>query len=148
MSTYTSILYQTVFFTKYRNPTLSKHIRPFLFDYIGSILTNKKCHSYAVGGVEDHLHLVFSLHPTVCLSDLVKSIKISSSIWLKEHEIKNDFKAWQTGYGAFTYSKEALDNLKNYVARQEEHHRKQSFRVEYIGMLDEFGVEFEEKYLF
>ena len=148
MGTYTSILYQVVFSTKYRKPTLLKTIRPDLFNYMGSILTNKKCRSYAVGGVDDHVHLVFSLHPTVALSDLVKSIKVASSIWMKEHTVRNDFKSWQVGYGAFTYSSEALETLKKYVAKQEEHHKKQSFREEYIGLLEELEVEFEERFLF
>ena len=148
MGTFTSIYYQVVFSTKNRKPTLLKAIRPDLFDYIGSILTNKKCRSYAVGGVDDHVHLVFGLHPTVALSNLVKSIKIASSIWMKENTVRNNFDSWQVGYGAFTYSLEALENLKGYVANQEAHHHSQSFREEYIGMLGEFEIEFEERFLF
>ena len=87
MSTYTQILYQLVFSTKYRERTMIKENRPELFKYIWGILKHNKCHLYRINGVEDHLHIVTHLHPTVALSSLIKDIKVSSSKHIKEHNL-------------------------------------------------------------
>ena len=147
MSTFTQVLYQVVFSTKYREKTLSKDNRKELFQDIWGILKNKKCHLYRVGGVEDHLHIAFSLHPTISLSNLVKDIKLGSTDFIKEKDIFPDFKGWQDGYAAFTYSIDAKDNLIEYIKNQEEHHRNVSFKDELIALLKEHHIEFEEKYL-
>jgi putative transposase len=111
MSTYTQILYQIVFSTKKRERTLIKDNRKELFTYIWGILQNKKCHLYRINGVEDHLHIVTHLHPTVALSGLIKDIKVASSGYIKEKALFPDFSAWQEGYGAFTYSIKDKDRL-------------------------------------
>ena len=147
MSTYTQILYQIVFGTKYREKVLLKDVRDELFKYITGLIKNKNCHLYIINGVEDHIHIVTHLHPTVSLSSLVKDIKLASSIYIKEKNLFKDFINWQEGYGAFTYSIKEKDRLIEYVKNQEEHHRKKSFREEYVKLLDEHGIEFDEKYL-
>ncbi len=147
MSTYTQILYQIVFSTKNRDPTLTKNHRDELFKYIWGVLKNKKCHLYRINGVEDHLHIVTHLHPSVSLSSLVKDIKVSSSLYIKEQNLFEKFKSWQDGYGAFTYSIKEKDRLIEYVKNQEEHHRIKTFKEEYIELLHEHGIEFDEKYL-
>ena len=147
MSTYTQILYQIVFSTKYREPTLIKNNRDELFKYIWGVLKNKKCHLYRINGVEDHLHIVTHLHPSVSLSSLVKDIKVSSSLYIKEQNLFEEFTNWQDGYGAFTYSIKEKDRLIEYVKNQEEHHRIKTFKEEYIELLHEHGIEFDEKYL-
>lgn len=147
MSTYTQILYQIVFSTKSRKRVLTKENRPELFKYIWGILKNKNCHLYRINGVEDHLHIVTHLHPSVSLASLVKDIKVASSGHIKEAGLFPDFEGWQDGYGAFTYSIEAKDNLINYVKNQEEHHRTKSFKEELTELLRENQVEFDEKYL-
>ncbi|HRG40043.1 MAG TPA: IS200/IS605 family transposase [Saprospiraceae bacterium] len=147
MSTYTQILYQIVFGTKYREKVLLKDGRDELFKYITGLIKNKNCHLYIINGVEDHIHIVTHLHPTVSLSSLVKDIKLASSIYIKEKNLFKDFINWQEGYGAFTYSIKEKDRLIEYVKNQEEHHRKKSFREEYVKLLDEHGIEFDEKYL-
>ncbi len=147
MSTYTQILYQIVFSTKNRERTLISAHRKELFKYIWGILQNKKCHLYQMNGVEDHIHILTHLHPSVALSDLIKDIKLASSKFIKEQNIFPDFKGWQDGYGAFTYSIDRKDILINYIKNQEEHHRVKSFREEYTELLKEHGIEFEEKYL-
>ncbi len=100
-----------------------------------------------MNGVEDHIHILTHLHPSIALSDLIKDIKLASSKFIKEQNIFPDFKGWQDGYGAFTYSIDRKDILINYIKNQEEHHRVKSFREEYIVLLRENGIEFEEKYL-
>jgi putative transposase len=147
MSTYTQILYQIVFSTKYRQPTLEKEGRESLFKYIWGILKNKKCHLYRINGVEDHLHIVTHVHPSVALAALVKDIKLASSDHIKATGLFQDFGGWQDGYGAFTYAFSAKDNLVKYVKNQEEHHKTVTFKEELIALLKEHGVEFDEKYL-
>ena len=147
MSTYTQILYQIVFSTKYRERTLTKNNRDELFKYIWGLLKNKKCHLYRINGVEDHLHIVTHLHPTIALSSLVKDIKVSSSLYIKEQNLFENFTSWQEGYGAFTYSIKEKDRLIEYVKNQEAHHSIKTFKDEYIELLTEHEIEFDEKYL-
>ena len=147
MSTYTQILYQIVFSTKHREPSLEDGNRKELFKYIWGILKNKKCHLYQIGGVADHLHIITHLHPSVALSDLIKDIKLASTENIKSKDLFTAFKGWQDGYGAFTYSIDAKDKLINYVKNQEEHHKKKSFIEEYKELLAEHKIEFDEKYL-
>jgi len=115
MSTYTQILYQIVYSTKNRAPTLSEDHRKQLFQYIWGILKSKRCHLYRINGVEDHLHIVTHIHPTIALATLVKDIKLASSSHIKEQNLFNTFEGWQDGYAAFTYSIDAKDNLIAYV---------------------------------
>ena len=148
MSTYTQILYQIIFSTKNRELTLTKDKRDELFKYIWGLLKNKNCHLYRINGVEDHLHLITHLHPTVSLASLVKDIKLASSQYINTNGLFKQFNGWQEGYGAFTYSIKEKDRLIEYVKNQEEHHKLISFKEEYIDLLREHGIEFDEKYLF
>lgn len=147
MSAYTQILYQIVFATRASERALAPNNRPQLFKYIWGILQNNKSNLYRINGVDDHIHILTHLHPTVALSDLVKGIKVASSDFIKENNLFDNFNAWQEGYGAFTYSISAKDNLIEYIKNQEEHHKKFSFRDEYVQLLMEHNIEFDEKYL-
>ncbi len=147
MSTYTQILYHIVFSTKYRSRTLHVNGRPSLFRYITGILKNNKCKVYRINGVEDHLHMLIDLHPSISLANLVKDIKLASSKFIKENKLFPSFGGWQEGYGAFTCSYREKDALIAYVNNQERHHQKSSFREELIEFLNDEGVEYDEKYL-
>ena len=147
MSTYTQILYQIIFSTKNREPTLINESRERLFRYIWGILKNNKCHLYRINGMDNHIHILTSLHPAIALSDLIKNIKISSSKFIKENQVFPNFGYLQNGYGAFTYSYDAKNKLIEYIKNQEEHHKNISFLDEYKALLTEFKVEFDEKYL-
>jgi putative transposase len=147
MSTYTQILYQIVFSTKNRERTLTDDHREDLFKYIWGILKNKNCHLYRIGGVTDHIHIVTHLHPSISLASLVKDIKIASSEHIKTMQLFKNFNGWQDGYGAFTYSFKDKDKLINYVKNQEQHHKTRTFKEEFIELLNEHGIEFDEKYL-
>jgi putative transposase len=140
-------LYQIVFSTKHREQVLEKENRAKLFKYIWGVLNNHNCHLYRINGVEDHLHIVTHLHPSVSLANLVKTIKIASSGFIKDNGIFKSFSAWQEGYGAFTYSIKGKNRLIEYVKNQEEHHKIITFRDEYIELLNEHEIEFDEKYL-
>jgi len=147
MSTYTQIIYQIVFGTKFRENTLTKNNRENLFKYISGLLKNKKCHLYRINGVEDHLHIVTHIHPTIALSSLVKDIKVSRALYIKETNLFENFTNWQEGYGAFTYSIKEKNRLIKYVKNQEEHHKTKTFKQEYIELLAEHKIEFDDKYL-
>ena len=147
MSTYTQILYHITFSTKQRKPALKKENRSNLFKYIWGVLQNKNCHLYRINGVEDHIHIITHLHPTISLSDLVKDVKLSSTDFIKNEKLFRIFDGLQDGYGAFTHSFADKDRLIEYVKNQEEHHKKLSFKEEYIRLLKEHEIDFDEKYL-
>ena len=147
MSTYTQILYQIVFSTKHREHSLEKENRPTLFKYICGVLNKSNCHLYRINGVEDHLHIVTHIHPSIALADLVKNIKVASSGFIKNNKIFRNFIGWQDGYGGFTYSINEKSRLIEYVKNQEEHHKIISFRDEYIELLREHQIDFDEIYL-
>lgn len=147
MSTYTQILYQIVFGTKNRRPTISKNNKEELYKYINGIIQNKKCQPLQINGVEDHIHILTHLHPSVALADLVKDIKLASTVYIKEQRLFPNFDGWQNGYGAFTYSASELDRLKRYIQNQEEHHKKQKFIEEYRTFLESNAIQYDERYL-
>ena len=147
MSTYTQILYHIVFSTRNRERCLLLEHRADLYRDIWGIIKNKKSHLYRINGVEDHVHILCSLHPMISLADLVKDIKLGSSSWIKEKELFPRFTHWQDGYGAFTLSTQERDTVIEYIKNQEEHHKRVSFHEEFRSLLEEAGLEFDEKYL-
>jgi putative transposase len=121
--------------------------RPRLYDYVGGAIRSEGGISLAVGGVEDHLHLLAKLRPDKALSDLLRALKANSSGWM--HDVfpnARDF-CWQNGYGAFTVSTSQVPAVSNYPANQERHHEKKSFHDEFVEILRVNQVEFQEKYL-
>ncbi|MCY0977365.1 IS200/IS605 family transposase [Chryseobacterium wangxinyae] len=147
MSTFRQIYYQIVFSTKHRKPVLNIEHEDQLYKYIWGIVKNKNCRLYRINGMPDHIHLLTDLHPSVSLSSFVKDIKVSSNLWIKQSGLFPDFEEWQTGYGAFTYSEREKDMIMNYIKNQKEHHKNESFEVEYKNLLKSHGVKFDEKYL-
>lgn len=147
MSTYTQLLYQLVFSTKNRELTLIKPKREELYRYISGILQNNNCHLYQIGGVADHIHILTHIHPSIALASLVKDIKLASSDLIKTQNLFPLFNGWQVGYGAFTYAFKDKNRLINYVKNQEEHHNEKPFREEFIELLEEHEIEFDERYL-
>ncbi len=147
MGTYTRILYQITFQILNWEPTLTKHNRERLFSFIAGILMKKKCFVYQVGGIEDHIHIITHVHPTISISTLVKDIKLSCVDFIRREKLFPGFMGWNEGYGAFTYSLEAEMNLIKYVKDQEQHHKKESPKKEYLRQLRGFGIDFNEKYI-
>lgn len=142
------ILVHTVFSTKDRQPFLrDQALREETHRYLGGILTHLGCQPLIIGGVEDHMHLLFDLTRTDALADIIKEVKRGSSVWLKtKSPALADF-AWQNGYGAFSIGNSQVDDLRTYIAGQEEHHRKSSFQDEYRRMLQLYEIEFDERYV-
>jgi len=137
-----------IFSTKDRYPFLDSEIRDRMHRYLATICRDLKSVCYKVGGVSDHVHVVTSLPRTLSQSSLVENVKKKSSKWIKEiDETKYGKFAWQAGYGSFSISKSNLDEVINYVANQEEHHRKRTFQDEYRAFLTKHEVEFDERYV-
>lgn len=147
MGTYKQIFYHIIFATKHRQPVITESHCHELYNYIFGIIKKQNGKLYRINGAEDHLHIFSDLHPSVSLSDYVKDIKVSSSLWMKETGHFPAFTNWQEGYGAFTHSIKEKDAIIEYVKNQKEHHKKENFYDEYKRLLTEAGVEFDEKYL-
>lgn len=145
-STHLSLHYHLIFSTKDRLALINHEWRDRLHAYLGGIVHDLGGVPEIIGGVEDHVHLLVGLRATHRLADVLREIKAGSSKWIHE-EIHQLRFTWQDGYGAFTVSASRVAAVKNYIARQEEHHRQKSFQDEYLEFLQESGVEYEEKYL-
>jgi len=144
-STFFSLHYHIVFSTKERRPSIRQEWQPRLHSYLGGIVRGTNGVAETVGGVADHVHLLLSLRPVHCLSDLMRNMKKDSTNWIKEN-FDRSF-GWQEGYAAFTVSPSATNAVRKYIAHQEAHHRKGSFIDELRELLGKAGIEYEEKYL-
>jgi REP element-mobilizing transposase RayT len=145
--TYTSQLLHCVFSTTNRRPVLTKDIRVRLHAYIGGIARENGMRALAVGGVEDHVHVLLSCKATMPLSKAMQLIKGGSSLWLHETFPELAGFAWQEGYGAFSIGISQIDDTVAYIERQEEHHRKLSYQDEFRAVLKKHGIEWDEKYI-
>ena len=146
--TFSQIYIQYVFAVKGRENLLEKPWRNELFKYIAGIIKGKNQKSIIVDGVADHVHVFVGLKPAQNISDLIRDIKNNSSRFINEQNfVKGKFQ-WQEGYGVFSYAHSQIDNVYQYIARQEEHHQKKTFKEEYLEFLERFDVEFDDKYLF
>ena len=147
MGNYRQIFYQIVFSTKYREQTIVETHAEELHKYITGVIKSHNCKLYRINGMEDHIHIFSYLHPSVALADCVKDIKVSSNLWMKQSGKFPDFVGWQSCYGAFTYSLNDKDRIINYIKNQKEHHKRENFYDEYKRLLNENGIEFDERYL-
>lgn len=119
-----------------------------LYKYITGIVKKKGLHLLAINGMPDHIHFLIRMRPASSLSDLMREIKKSTNDFINESGyIKHRF-YWQEGYGAFSYSQYEVEKIINYIKNQKEHHLKQSFKVEYLRLLDDFQIEYKDEYLF
>ena len=146
---YSQLYIQLVFAVKYRQTLFNKTQRTKVFQYVSGIVENLGHKSIIVGGYSDHIHIFLGLKPSISISDTVGKIKKSSSKFIDEQDWYMGKFQWQDGYGAFSYSKSQVENVFNYIKRQEEHHSfKRNFKEEYIDILEKAGIEFDKKYLF
>jgi putative transposase len=147
-STYSQIYIQIVFAVRGRQSLIHQSWEEELYKYITGIVQNKGQKMLAINGMPDHIHLLIGMKPSCCLSDLVREIKKASNVFITEKKFCQFKFEWQEGYGAFSYSHSALDNVIAYIGNQKEHHRKKSFQEEYVDFLKKFEVEYKEEYLF
>jgi len=146
-NTYTQIHIHAVFAVQNRLSLILKQWQDELYKYITGIITNNGHKLLQIGGMPDHIHVLFGMRPTQSLSDLMKDIKGGSSLWINEKKLVRGKFSWQEGYGAFSYGKSQIDGVIKYIQQQEQHHKKRSFEEEYIELLKLFNVEFNEKYI-
>ena len=144
--TFSQMLFHIVFSTKERRPLITDELRDRLYAYIGGIVRAEDGALYAIGGVEDHVHLLVRWRPDASVSDLMRTIKSRSTKWVKA-ELKLAGFGWQEGYSVFSVSKSQEEVVKGYIARQAEHHRVVGFKEELMRLLEAHGVEFEEKWV-
>ena len=137
-----------VFSTKDRAKNLPEEFQPKLWAYIAGIAHNQGFEAKIVGGIEDHLHSLLILPPTMPLAKAVQFIKGSSSKWINDSRIVSGRFAWQEGYGAFSVSASQTDAVTRYIRHQKEHHQKKSFEEEFIELLKKYGVEYDPAYVF
>jgi putative transposase len=147
-NTYHQVYIQAVFAVKYRNAVLEKEWRNEIQGVIGNLINETGCKTIIVNGVEDHIHCFLGLKPTVSISELMKTIKAKSSKYINDNKLILNRFEWQEGYGVFSYSQSHIDKVYKYIANQEAHHKKQTFRDEYLAFLDKFEVSFDERYIF
>ena len=144
---FVSLHFHIVFSTKNRKPFITDDLQARLHEYLGGIVRADAGRLLAAGGMPDHIHLLISLSKQIALADAVRTIKSNSSKWIHEtFPTQVDF-AWQAGYGAFAVSFSNLDAVKRYIANQAEHHRKRTFREEFVALLERHEIEFDERYL-
>ena len=146
--TFSQLYIQVVFAVKGRENLIANSWKDDLHKYMAGIIKGKEQKSIIVNGMPDHIHAFIGLRPSMAISDLVRDIKNNSSNFINEKKwIKGKF-SWQEGYGAFSYSHSHIQNVYNYILNQEEHHRKKTFKEEYIDTLKQFEIEHNDKYLF
>ena len=146
MSTFASLHYHVVFSTKNRMRFIDPQWESRLHEYLGGTVRGLDGSPQGIGGVEDHVHLLMGLKTTHCVADFMRELKKATSRWVHEEIGLNQF-AWQEGYGVFSVSATARDQVKHYIANQRDHHRRMDFRDEFIAMLERAGVDYDPKYL-
>ncbi len=146
-STLTNLLYHIVFSTKDRESLILPEIRDGLHRYMGGIIKGEGGVSLEIGGMSDHIHMAIKLAPIHALSDIMKKVKGNSSKWLNEQNRLTGRFSWQDGYGAFSVSESQISTVIRYVREQAKHHRSQSFKDEFIRLLEHHRVEYNERYL-
>ncbi|RKD86033.1 IS200/IS605 family transposase [Mangrovibacterium diazotrophicum] len=146
--TFSQIYIQVVFAVQNRNALIHRDWEEELFKYITGIVSNKGQKLLAINGTADHIHFLIGMRPSCCLSDLVREIKKSSNDFLKEKEFTKFRFRWQEGFGAFSYSRSQLSDVIQYIQSQKEHHKRKTFKEEYLAFLKAFEVEYKTEHLF
>ena len=147
-NTYTQIHIQAIFAVKKRTGLIQKEWKDELYKYITGIVQAHEHKLLAINGMPDHLHVFFGMRPIQSLSDLMQNIKQDSSKWVNQKKFIKEKFEWQEGYGAFSYSKSQVSRVISYIQNQESHHRKITFLDEYKKFLENFGVDYDERYIF
>ncbi len=142
-----NILVHIVFSTKLSKPLIAKAIKKELYSYMATILKDCECSPIIIGGIEDHVHVLCKLSKTRSMSSVIEDVKKKFSKWIKGKSLEYKNFYWQNGYGVFSIGKSQVNTLKEYIQKQEEHHRKKSFKDEFLEILNRYEVEYDERYL-
>jgi REP element-mobilizing transposase RayT len=146
--TYSQVYIHIVFAVKDRENLISKNWKDDLYKYIAGIIKGKNQKPIIINGMSDHIHAFVGLHPSMAISDLVRDIKNNSSKFINEQKWVRGKFSWQEGYGVFSYSHSHINAVYQYIKNQEEHHKKRTFREEYLELLKKFEIKYDGKYLF
>lgn len=147
-NTYTQIYLHVIIVVKRRANLISNDWKESLLKYITGIITAKQQKLMIINGVADHLHLLIGIKPDCCLSDLMREVKSNSSKWINDNKYTSEKFQWQEGFAGFSVSNSGVKNVIQYILNQEEHHKKKKFREEYIKLLNEYEIDYQEPYLF
>ncbi len=147
-NTYSQISMHIVFAVKHRESLILPEFKDQLFRYIYGIIEGKNQKSLAVNGTSDHVHIFTGLTPVIYIPDFVRDLKSDSSLFINSRKLARKPFHWQEGYGIFSHSHSMRDRIIKYILNQEQHHQKKTFRKEYLGMLKNMDVKYDEKYLF
>ena len=144
---YTNLLYHIVFSTKDRRVWLDEETSPRLYDYLGGAIRSEGGIAIIINGCNDHVHILAKLRQDKAVADVLRSMKANSSAWIHRTFSRSADFAWQGGYGAFTVSESQVEKVRQYIANQQTHHQRVSFREEFIALLSAHGIEYDERYL-
>jgi REP element-mobilizing transposase RayT len=144
--TYTDVLIHFIFSTKDRAPLLATEIREKVISYLGGIVRELKGSPMSINAVADHVHALIRMPSDVSPAEMMRVVRTNSSRWVHEQWPQQESFAWQTGYGAFSVSESNLDQVREYIARQEEHHKRMTFQEEFIAFLKRHNVHYDPKY--
>jgi putative transposase len=147
-NTYTQIHLQFVFAVKYRHGVIGVSWKDDLYKYMTGVVHQQGHKMLAINGMPDHIHILAGMRPVQSVSDLLQNIKGSSSKWINDNKLTAGKFEWQEGYGAFSYGKSQVPDVITYIHNQEQHHKKKTFKEEYLEFLEKFGVEYDERYIF
>ena len=146
-NTYSQIYLHYVFSPKYRQAFIKAEFEEELYKYIAGIIKNLDQQLIRINGMPDHCHLLVRLRPSLAPSKFIQAVKTNSSRWINEKKFLNHRFNWQTGGGIFSVSHSNVPELISYIENQKEHHKKSSFREEYLELLNHYGITFEKEYL-
>ena len=147
-NTYTQIYIQYVFAVQNRISLIKNEWKDELYKYMTGIINQHEHKLLSIGGMTDHIHALVSMHPKQAPSDLMYELKRSSSLWINENKFVFGKFSWQEGFGAFSYSQSQISRVSKYIENQETHHKKKTFREEYLDFLKAFNIEFDERYVY
>jgi REP element-mobilizing transposase RayT len=147
-NTYTQIYIHLIFAVQNRNALIHPEWEDQLYKYITGIVQNKGHKMLAINGTQDHIHLYIGMKLDCSVSEIVREIKKSSNAFIKDKQFTRFPFRWQAGFGAFSYADSQLDSVIKYIVNQKEHHRKKTFKEEYLDVLNKFHVDYDPKYLF
>ena len=147
-NTYHQIYLKTVFAAKYRNAVLDKAWRGQLFGVIGNLINQANCKTIIINGVKDHVHCFIGIKPVISISELMRTVKGKSSKYINDNNLTPVKFEWQEGYGVFSYHQSQIDSVYKYIQNQESYHKTNSFKDEYLELLKEFNIAYDEQYIF
>lgn len=146
MSSYRQHLHHFVFRTKNSLQTIDQMYAEQLYAYVSGIIKNNHSHLYRINGIENHIHILTDLHPSIAPANFMRELKVSTSLWIKNVGLFPKFHGWAEGYGSFTCSYKDINRLIEYIKNQQEHHRKVSFEEEYRKLIGESGLTIDERF--